>query len=48
MKILMLGDTGSIGSAVVTALVRCSHEVTALARSNTSARRLAAMGATVV
>ncbi len=48
MHILMLGGTGSIGAAVVAALLRRGHEVTALARSDVSARRLAAMGAAVL
>lgn len=45
MKTLVLGGTGSIGSAVVAALVRRGHRVAGLARSDAAARRLAAMGA---
>lgn len=45
MKVLVLGGTGSIGSAVVAALLRRGHDVAALARSDASARKLAAMGA---
>jgi nucleoside-diphosphate-sugar epimerase len=48
MQILMLGGTGSIGSAVVTTLVRRGHEVTALARSDASERKLETMGAKVL
>ncbi|MCC7046800.1 MAG: NAD-dependent epimerase/dehydratase family protein [Alphaproteobacteria bacterium] len=44
-RILVLGGTGSIGAAVVAALVRRGHQVTGLARSEASARRLSAMGA---
>ncbi|OIQ44207.1 MAG: hypothetical protein BM558_08820 [Roseobacter sp. MedPE-SW] len=45
MNILILGGTGSIGSAVTTELVAHNHNVTGLCRSETSARRLAALGA---
>jgi nucleoside-diphosphate-sugar epimerase len=48
MRVLVLGGTGSIGAAVVEALVRRGHDVAALARSGASARRLAAMGAEAV
>ena len=45
MKVLILGGTGSIGSAVTQELVRHGHEVTGLSRSDASDRKLAAMGA---
>jgi nucleoside-diphosphate-sugar epimerase len=48
VQILMLGGTGSIGAAVVSALVHRGHGVTALARSDAAARKLAAMGAVVL
>ena len=48
MHVLMLGGTGSIGAVVVAALLRRGHEVTALARSDASARKLSAMGAAVL
>jgi nucleoside-diphosphate-sugar epimerase len=45
MRVLVLGGTGSIGSAIVTALTGRGHAVVALARSANSAARLEAMGA---
>ncbi len=45
MKILILGGTGSIGSAVTAELVTQGHEVTGLARSVTSAQKLMDLGA---
>ncbi|AHD00422.1 NAD-dependent epimerase/dehydratase family protein [Leisingera methylohalidivorans] len=45
MKILILGGTGSIGTAVTQDLVRHGHEVTGLSRSDASDRKLAALGA---
>ena len=48
MRVLVLGGTGSIGSAVVRALVRRGHDVLALARSDSSAAKSRAAGATPV
>ncbi|MEP2717289.1 NAD-dependent epimerase/dehydratase family protein [Pseudophaeobacter sp.] len=45
MKILILGGTGSIGSAVTAELVLGSHEVVGLCRSEASAQKLVALGA---
>ena len=45
MKVLVLGGTGSIGAAVVDALIGRKHEVVGLARSPRAAERLAASGA---
>lgn len=45
MRVLVLGGTGSIGAPVVRELVRCGHEVTAVARSGVSARSLTQLGA---
>ena len=45
MHILVLGGTGSIGSAVVRELIGRGHEVHGLARSEASALRLAGLGA---
>src|SRR5436309_9149169 len=45
MRIFLTGATGYIGSAVLEALVRASHDVTALVRDNEKARRVAARGA---
>src|ERR1700759_587569 len=46
LRILVLGGTGSIGSAVVRELISRGHEVHGLARSQASALRLAGLGAT--
>ncbi len=46
MHILVLGGTGSIGSAVVRELIGRGHQVHGLARSEASALRLAGFGAT--
>lgn len=46
MRILVLGGTGSIGSAVVRELIGRGHEVHGLARSEASATKLAGLGAT--
>lgn len=45
MKVLILGGTGSIGTAVTQELVRSGHHVTGLSRSAASDRKLEAMGA---
>ncbi len=46
MQVLVLGGTGSIGAAVVRELLARGHAVLGLARSETSATRLAGFGAT--
>lgn len=48
MRILMTGATGFIGSAVVQDLREAGHEILALARSDTSEARIAAMGASAI
>ena len=45
MRIFLTGATGYIGSAVLDALVRGGHDVTALVRNNEKARRVAKRGA---
>jgi nucleoside-diphosphate-sugar epimerase len=45
MRILLTGATGYIGAAVLDALLRGSHDVTALVRSPEKARRIAERGA---
>jgi nucleoside-diphosphate-sugar epimerase len=46
LRILVLGGTGSIGSAVVRELISRGHEVHGLTRSEASATKLAGLGAT--
>src|ERR1700716_1217058 len=45
MRIFLTGATGYVGSAVLDALVRAGHDVTALVRDNEKARRVAKRGA---
>jgi len=45
MRIFLTGATGYIGSAVLDALVRGGHDVTALVRDNAKARLVAKRGA---
>ena len=40
MRILLTGATGYIGAAVLDALVRAGHDVTALVRDNSKAARM--------
>ncbi len=48
MRVFLTGGTGYIGSAVLDALIRAGHHVTALARDSEKAERLEARGATPV
>ena len=45
MRIFLTGGTGYIGAAVLDALIRAGHDVTALVRTNEKARRVAKRGA---
>jgi nucleoside-diphosphate-sugar epimerase len=45
MRIFLTGATGYVGSAVMDALIRAGHDVTALVRDNGKARAVAARGA---
>src|SRR5438093_6783150 len=45
MRIFLTGATGYIGGAVLDALVRGGHDITALVRDNEKARRVAKRGA---
>ena len=48
MRVFLLGATGSIGSAVLQALIGRGHAVVALARSEASAAKIAAAGAQAI
>jgi len=48
MKVFITGGTGYVGSVLVEHLVAAGHEVSALARSDASAAKLTAVGATPV
>src|SRR5579862_1259150 len=45
MRIFLTGATGYIGAAVLDALVRGGHDVTALVRDNEKSKRVSARGA---
>lgn len=47
MRVFVTGASGYIGSAVVPALINAGHEVVGLSRSDESAAKVAAMGASV-
>src|SRR5678816_3130968 len=48
MQVFLTGATGYIGSAVLDAMIKGGHRVTALARDPEKAERLTALGATPV
>src|SRR5215471_19095664 len=48
MRVLILGGTGSIGTAVTSALAAEGDEILALARSEASATRLGTLGASPI
>ncbi|KAA2265375.1 SDR family oxidoreductase [Solihabitans fulvus] len=47
MRVLVTGGTGHTGSYIIPELIAAGHEVTGLARSDTAATALSALGATV-
>jgi nucleoside-diphosphate-sugar epimerase len=47
MRVLVTGGTGHAGSYIIPELIAAGHEVTGLARSDTAAAALSALGATV-
>lgn len=48
MRVFLTGGSGYIGKVTIAALIRRGHEVSALARTDASARTVAALGATPV
>ncbi|TIL67849.1 MAG: NAD-dependent epimerase/dehydratase family protein, partial [Mesorhizobium sp.] len=47
MRVLVTGGTGHIGSYIIPELIAAGHEVIGLARSDTSATAVSALGAKV-
>lgn len=48
MRVLLLGATGFIGSAIIPELLEYGHSIIALARSDTADQQLASIGVNVV